>query len=61
MENVRERLKRLNLTEEMLLDVEKTIVSLQMNEDSVNNLLSLLEKVSLQHYIREFLKQNMLR
>jgi hypothetical protein len=61
VENVRERLKRLNLTEEMLLDVEKTIVSLQMNEDSVNNLLSLLEKVSLQHYIREFLKQNMLR
>ena len=61
MVNVREKLRRLNITEEMLLEIEKTIVSLQMNEDSVDNLLLLMEKVSLQHYIREFLKQNMLR
>lgn len=56
---VKERLKRLNLTEDMYLEIQKTVVSLP-TEDAQNNLLSLIEKTTLQHYVREFMKQNMI-
>jgi hypothetical protein len=56
---VKERLKRLNLTEDMYLEIQKTVVSLP-TQDAQNNLLSLIEKTTLQHYVREFMKQNMI-
>lgn len=61
LENIRERLNKLDLTEEMLLEIEETIVSLNLNEDSVNNLLSILERVAVQNYIRILLKHNILK
>lgn len=57
---VKEKLKRLNLTNEIILEIEKHILSLP-NEETANAFLILLEKSALQHYIREFMKQNMVR
>lgn len=57
---MKERLKRLNLSDDLLLEIEKILLSLQ-DEGTRENLLTLLEKTALQHYIREFMKQNMNR
>lgn len=57
---VKERLKRLNLTDELILEIEKVVLSLP-DEETKNKILTILEKSALQHYIREFMKQNLNR
>lgn len=57
---VKERIKRLNLSDEMILEIEKVVLSLP-DEKTKNDFLTILEKSALQHYIREFMKQNLNR
>jgi len=58
--NITEKLNQLNITEETICLVSDLIVSLQLDDDESDKLIAVIEKVTLQHYIRELLKKNMI-
>ena len=60
-ELIKEKLKQLNITEETICLINDFVVSLHLNDDEAGKFLNLLEKVSLQHYIRDLLKKDMLK
>jgi len=57
-ETIKIKLKQLNITDDTINSIHEFIVSLQIKDEEIEKLLALIEKVGLQHYIREFMKKN---
>lgn len=56
---IKEKLVNLNLTNDLLSEIEQFLTALPSTELQ-NRFLFLLEKTTLQHFIKEFIKQNMI-
>jgi hypothetical protein len=60
-EIIKAKLKQLNITEETICSVNDFIISLQLNDEGIGNLLFIIEKVTHQHHIRELIEKDMMR